>query len=198
MKKPMFWLFAGFLPLFAILLTSHSRSNPEKAPEVVENAATEALIKEGERLIHVLDCNICHSPKVFTDQGPRVDESRMLSGHPADMALPEIDKNQVGPGKWSMTNDHFTAWVGAWGISYAANITPDATGIGSWTLDHFKKAVREGKAKGLEGSRTLLPPMPWPAYSQLTDHELEAMFTYLQSIPPVSNVVPLPVTPDKL
>lgn len=30
-----------------------------------------------------------------------------------------------------------TAWVGPWGISYAANLTSDKTGIGNWQEENF-------------------------------------------------------------
>ncbi|MCB9297006.1 MAG: hypothetical protein H6559_28375 [Lewinellaceae bacterium] len=44
-----------------------------------------------------------------------------------------------------------------WGVSYAANLTSDDTGIYLWTEAQFFRAIREGKYKGLEGSRPLLP-----------------------------------------
>ncbi len=40
--------------------------------------------------------------------------------------------NLLHPGNWVATESNFSAWVGPWGISYAANLTPDnATGIGA-------------------------------------------------------------------
>ena len=45
------------------------------------------------------------------------------------------------------TNDDFTAWSGPWGVSFAANLTPDRnTGLrsGVWTEDLFIKALRTG------------------------------------------------------
>lgn len=86
-----------------------------------------------------------------------------------------------------------TAAAGPWGISYAANITSDETGIGAWKEEQFKKSVREGKLKGLDGARPLLPPMPWQNFRKLTDLDLKAIYTFLQSTTPVKNVVPQPV-----
>jgi mono/diheme cytochrome c family protein len=37
--------------------------------------------------------------------------------------------------------------------------------------------------------------MPWQMAGQMTDEDLEAVFTYLQSLPPVKNRVPAPVSP---
>jgi hypothetical protein len=95
---------------------------------------------------------------------------------------------------WFATTAGLTAWSGPWGISYAANLTPDTnTGLGIWTEEMFIRAIREGKHMGY--GRDLLPPMPWQYFSELTDEDLKAIFAYLRSIPPVQNRVPDPVPP---
>lgn len=38
--------------------------------------------------------------------------------------------------------------------------------------------------------------MPAPAYAQMTDEDLRAIFAYLQSIPARSNKVPEPLPPQ--
>jgi hypothetical protein len=43
--------------------------------------------------------------------------------------------------------------------------------------------------------RKILPPMPIPMYRNFTDADLEAIFTYLQSIPAIKNHVPEPLPP---
>jgi hypothetical protein len=91
-----------------------------------------------------------------------------------------------------------TAVAGPWGVSFSANLTADSTGIGNWTEAQFAIALRQGKSKGLEGNRMLLPPMPWPNYVNLTDADLKAMFTYLKSTKPIKNVVPAPIPPTQL
>lgn len=83
-----------------------------------------------------------------------------------------------------------TAIAGPWGISFTANITSDSTGIGMWTLDQFKKAFKEGKYKGLDNSRPLLPPMPRQNYKNIKDEDAEAIFAFLKSTKPVHNIVP--------
>jgi hypothetical protein len=157
--------------------------------------AGNTLIERGKYLVNVGGCHDCHSPKVFTPKGPMPDESRALSGHPADGKVPEVPNGVVSPDQWGAlaTND-FTAWAGPWGVSFARNLTPDvATGIGSWTEEIFIKALRTGKDMG-EG-RDILPPMPWPAYSQMTDGDLKAIFAYLKSLKPIENAVPDPIAP---
>ncbi len=76
------------------------------------------------------------------------------------------------------------------GVSYTANLTPDSTGLLGWKEDQFIYAIREGKFKGLPGSRAMLPPMPWQEYKNMTDGELKAIFAYLRTIKPIRNVVP--------
>jgi hypothetical protein len=97
-----------------------------------------------------------------------------------------------------MFGQHFTAAAGPWGVSFAANLTSDESGIGNWTEEQFFKAIREGKSKGMDNTRPLLPPMPWENFKNLTDDDLRAMFAYLKSTKPVRNVVPAPIPPTEL
>ena len=84
------------------------------------------------------------------------------------------------------------------GDTFAANITSHETGIGNWTEEQFRKAFTEGKSKGLEGTRPILPPMPWANYINIVDEDLKAIFAYLKSTNPVENAVPNPIPPGEL
>jgi mono/diheme cytochrome c family protein len=65
------------------------------------------------------------------------------------------------------------------------NITADPeTGIGTWTEEQFAQSVRFGTSP----HGPLAYPMP--KYSQLSDHEVKAIFTYLQSVPKIKNATP--------
>jgi mono/diheme cytochrome c family protein len=121
----------------------------------------------------------------------------MLSGFPSESPMVKFDSKLIKEG-FPMFYPDLTAGAGPWGVTFAANLTPDETGIGTWTEEQFKRALTEGKSKGLEGSRTLLPPMPWVNYTTLTNEEVHAIFSYLKSIKPVKNIVPNPITPDKM
>ena len=119
--------------------------------------------------------------------------SRMLSGHPEQMRAAAARRRPHGP--WvvaaAATN---TAWSGPWGMSFTANLTPDAeTGLGKWTLRNFTDTIRTGRHLGR--GRPILPPMPIPMYKHFTDEDLEAVFIYLQTIPAVKNHVPEPLPP---
>lgn len=129
--------------------------------------------------------------------GPEVIPDLLLSGYPSDRPVVKFDSKLIKEG-FPMLYPDLTAAAGPWGISFAGNLTPDDTGIGNWTEEQFKKAITEGKFKGLDGSRTLLPPMPWQNLKSLTNDEIHAIFMYLKSIKPVKNIVPSPVTPDKM
>lgn len=70
------------------------------------------------------------------------------------------------------------------GSVFTTNITPDPeTGIGSYTLADFDRAVRHGVA--LDGHR-LYPAMPYPSYAALTDEDVAALYAYfMQEVQPV-------------
>jgi hypothetical protein len=102
-----------------------------------------------------------------------------------------VDTSEVKKG-WTLFNEDLTAAVGPWGVSFSANLTSDPTGIGNWSEEQFLKAIREGKLKGVEGTRPILPPMPWQNFRNMTDEDLKAIFAFLKSTKPVRNVVPGP------
>jgi len=113
--------------------------------------------------------------------------TRMLSGHPEQVGRLEAVRAPEG-WAWSAAPTN-TAFSGAWGVSYTANLTPDQnTGLGIWTEDMFISAIRTGRHMGV--SRPINPPMPWPMYRNATDDDLKAVFAYLRTIKPVTNHVP--------
>lgn len=151
-------------------------------------------VKWGKYPVTIAGCNDCHSPKKMTDHGPELDSNLLLSGHPAQLPPPDINQKGV-ESKGLVVTSGLTAWVGAWGISYTANLTSDATGIGNRKEEQFIYALREGKLKGLAGSRSLLPPMPWQMFKHMTDDELKAIFAFLKTTRPIKNILPPPVPP---
>jgi cytochrome c553 len=186
------------LTILIIVLAVFLSFNPDAAKAKSSTGASSALIKKGQYLVNLGGCNDCHSPKVFTNIGPEPDTTRLLSGYPANSKLPEVDLSMIGPDKWGglCTND-LTGWVGPWGASFTANLTPDATtGIGLWTQDMFVKAMRTGKHMG--AGRPILPPMPWQNFAHVSDEDLAAIFAYLKSLKPIKNRVPVPIVPEDL
>jgi mono/diheme cytochrome c family protein len=195
-KKGIAVMLAAGLVFFAV----HCTTSTKEQPLVKDIAAEPAVsIEKGQRLVTAGGCNDCHSPKSFTPFGPKIDSTRMLSGHPENAPLPKIDLNSLKPGNWVNFSPDLTAIVGPWGMSYTANITSDsATGIGAWTEANFVNAIRKGKHMGMDNGRPIMPPMPWENLNQLSDEELKSIFAFLKSTPPVRNRVHQPFTPDEV
>lgn len=103
----------------------------------------------------------------------------------------KLEKGQIKPG---------TEFAGGFRFCYAgkcatsANITPDReTGIGSISKEDFinkfafyRDPVAQNIKVGSGGNNT---PMPWILYSGMTNEDIGAIYTYLRSIPPISNRV---------
>jgi mono/diheme cytochrome c family protein len=162
--------------------------------QVAQRPATESAVQRGRYLVTIGGCNDCHTPWKLTDKGPGPDGTRLLSGHPQGVGIDSPAALPPGPwgyaGSWDMT-----AWSGPWGVSFAANLTPDdETGIGAWSEQAFIAAMRTGKHLG--AGRPILPPMPWEDVGHATDEDLRAMFAYLKSIEPIKNHVPAPLPPQ--
>jgi len=154
------------------------------------------FVKRGEYLATVGGCNDCHTPKVQNPQGiPVPDQARLLSGHPENLPYPKWSPDDIqNRHALAMTNEMMTAWAGPWGVSFAANLTPDKeTGIQEWSETMFIQAMRTGKHQGQPNGRDILPPMPWFNIKQATDDDLKAIWAYLRSLPAVKNRVPFPV-----
>jgi mono/diheme cytochrome c family protein len=179
----------------ALLMAGFSTKTPALPSVVRHIPPDQALIKRGEYLVTIMGCNDCHSPKVMGPQGPEPESDKLLSGYPAGRPLPSRSADALKD--WVLFNGDNTAAVGPWGVSFAANLTSDPTGIGNWTEEQFKRALTQGKAKGLASNRMLLPPMPWPNYRTMKDGDLKAVFAYLKSTKPVPNVVPAPIPPSR-
>ena len=182
----------------AVAIAGCNSAPPAQAPstsEVPPAAPALSHVERGKKLIIGGGCHDCHTPKKIGPNGPEADMDRMLSGHPESEGVPQPFKPIKGSPYVIHINGHLTAWSGDWGVSFAANLTPDMnTGLGIWTEDMFVRAIKTGRHMG--ASRPILPPMPWNWYGQLPEDDLKAMFAYLKSIKPIQNRVPVPLTPD--
>lgn len=70
------------------------------------------------------------------------------------------------------------------GVVYGSNLTPDdATGIGTWSADHFWRALHNGRSKD---GRLLNPAFPYANFTQVTREDSDALFAYLMSLPAVA------------
>jgi hypothetical protein len=192
MKKP---IVTYVIIAAAMMLLTECGQKPKQETMAPVAPTKEQLIQKGQYLVTIMGCNDCHSPKKMGPQGPEIIPELMLSGYPADRPLPKVDVAAIKKG-WIMLNEDLTAAAGPWGVSFAGNLTSDPTGIGNWPEENFKRALKEGKFKGLPGSRTLLPPMPWTNFVNIKDEDVTAIFAYLKSTNPVKNVVPAAIAPQ--
>ena len=188
----------GLLTLFALFsMAIAQQSKTSKKMQTVKERATGSVQSQknlGQYLVTVSGCNDCHSPKQSFVPYPAPDSARLLSGHPANENIPTVPTNIIGPTAWgALTTNDLTAWAGPWGVSYPANLTPDqTTGMGAWTEQTFIQAMHTGKHMG--AGRDILPPMPWYNLAKAKDADLRAIYSYLKSIPAITNQVPQPVT----
>ena len=199
MKKNNYFnvLFAATCIALIVTSCSNSTQKPAENNAAVKTVSPEDMVKHGEYLVTIMGCNDCHSPKKMGPNGPEIIPELLLSGYPSDRPVIKFDNPLLKEG-FGMFYPDLTAAAGPWGVSFAANLTPDQSGIGTWTEEQFKKALIQGKFKGIEGARMLLPPMPWFNYIVLKDEDVSAIFAYLKSIKPVVNVVPQPIPPDQM
>ncbi len=186
---------AAVLSFFVLSCQNDTQSVGNNEQQPVDLAKNP--VERGKYLVEIMGCNDCHSPKRMGEKGPEIIPELMLSGYPADRPVVEFDTTMTNKG-FGIFYPDLTGAAGPWGISFAANLTPDDSGIGSWSKEQFKKALTQGKFKGLDNSRMLLPPMPWINYINIEDEDIYAMFAYLKSIPAVKNVVPAPIPPGDI
>ena len=73
------------------------------------------------------------------------------------------------------------------GAIMTPNLTPDdTTGIGRWSKDNFARAMHEGRRPD---GVYLYPAFPYPYYTKVTRADTDAIYDYLRTLTPVSNLV---------
>jgi mono/diheme cytochrome c family protein len=133
-------------------------------PRDIRIERTAERLARGKYIFNLADCDGCHSPRDFSRFDGPVIESRRGSGTvmPPEMGLP--------------------------GVVAPPNITPDLeTGIGKWTDGERVRAIREGVDRD---GRALFPMMPYASFRHMSDEDVYSLVAYLDSLPPVRNVVP--------
>jgi mono/diheme cytochrome c family protein len=70
------------------------------------------------------------------------------------------------------------------GTIYSSNITPDAgTGIGRWSEDAFRRAMRSGVNRD---GQHLYPTFPYDHFTNVSDQDDAALYAFLMTRPPVN------------
>ena len=77
------------------------------------------------------------------------------------------------------------------GTFRAPNITPDREhGIGGWSQEEFKTALRAGVGRHGE---YLFPVFPYTSFTKMTDRDVEDLYAYMMSLP----AIPVPNKPHE-
>ena len=70
------------------------------------------------------------------------------------------------------------------GTVLSANLTPDASGLKGWSADQFYRAMHEGISANGDH---LYPAFPYNYFAKMPRADTDALFAWLQSLPPVAN-----------
>jgi mono/diheme cytochrome c family protein len=131
-------------------------AHPQAYKKGVERPSENDPVIYGRYLVAVIGCYHCHSSKVMG----------------LDYADPENSKGFLAGGIKLKTPEGKRI--------FGPNLTPDKeTGIGNFTKEDFRNAVREGITPS---GRKLSPPMG--QWKSLTDKQVDAIYTYLLSLEP--------------
>jgi mono/diheme cytochrome c family protein len=125
---------------------------------------TSDILAYGKYLVNAASCVDCHSRK---DNGKNIPGSEF--GGSMEFKTPA-------------------------GIVRSANITPDMeTGIGKWDkhtfVQRFRAYADSNYVPAAMTPNDLNSPMPWMMYAGMSKSDLEAIYTYLRSLGPISNAV---------
>jgi mono/diheme cytochrome c family protein len=131
---------------------------------LAKDAADYAAAERGRYLASVA-CLNCHTEEVVLPNG-------MI-----DHDNPNLDK-AFGGGK-EYTFEHLQP------KHTSVNLTPDATGLASWSVDDIVAAMRSNTEKGT--SRAFCNTHPGDAYKMMADDDLRDIAIYIHTLPPVKN-----------
>ena len=74
------------------------------------------------------------------------------------------------------------------GDVFSSNLTVSAEhGLGQWSLKDFENAMQWGRSRN---GRLLLPAFPYNHTSALTSSDVQALFAWLQTVPPIEQAQP--------
>lgn len=137
------------------------------------------VIAHGKYIATIAGCTSCHTPYTADFQKP-----------PQDLTIEQIQmlafngKDALDQDKLLSGNQPFD--LGPAGIVYSRNLTPDEeTGLGKWTDDQIRTAVKTG---ALPNGSVLFPLMPYHVFNGMADADLDAVIAYLRSVKAVKSL----------
>ena len=133
---------------------------PEPLTAPVSEPAFKTAADRGKYLARIGQCEGCHTPN-----DPKTEQP--------------IPAMMFGGGQ------RFKSTPDSWGDVHSANITSDPSGISYYTPELFVQVIRTGAVV----ARKLNPVMPHAYFRNMTDEDLQAIFAYLRTLPPVKHRV---------
>ncbi len=147
-------------PSFLVKFLSHVAFFPTPYPSApIAIPAVTDKVAYGKYVVEALECYACHSKdfKTMNELEPEKSEGYLGGGN----MLRQMNGTPI----------------------YSSNLTSDdETGIGNWSVDEFKRTLRDGFRK--DGS---LVRYPMTRMAELTDEETDAIYAYLRSVPKLHN-----------
>jgi mono/diheme cytochrome c family protein len=138
-------------------------------------------VAHGKYIATIAGCTSCHTPyKAEYNQPPENLTLEQIQNIAFDERAAHDPEKLLAGGR--------VFDLGPAGMVFTRNLTPDQqTGIGAWTDDQIKLAIKTGID---DEGKVLFPVMPYHVYSGMADADLEAVIAYLHSVKAVSNQVP--------
>ena len=153
------------------------------------------MVGLGSYLVNVAgDCNGCHTASPVTEYAQ--------GGNPYLLSPAFTGTKKINPATYLGGGSSFGVFgPGPKAEIISRNLTPDSTGRaeGGNTLSDFKLIIRTGQdldhrhpscsaqitnnCLSFPFNGELLQVMPWPNFQNMTDRQLEAIYTFLSSIP---------------
>lgn len=134
-------------------------------------------VAQGEYIVNIAGCASCHTPYEEQYMQPELSEEDLRTVSLFEAVAQDRENRWLAGGR--------PLDLGPAGVVFTPNITSDEeTGIGAWTDEEIKSALKTGINR--DGKR-MHPIMP--SYAGMADSDLEALVAYLRTVEPVSNSV---------
>lgn len=168
--------------LFCLIQTGAARAGGQEITPSDSAGLPNKIWKRGLAIAPVT-LNLTGKDKVLVGEGSYLVNTMCVDCHTNPAFAPGGDPFSGQPEKINATN--YLAGGEHFGPFTSANITPDSKGLpAGLTLDQFKQMLRSGFDPARHPQfGPFLQVMPWPAFSKLTDDDLDAIYEYLRAVP---------------
>ncbi|MFZ2452010.1 MAG: plastocyanin/azurin family copper-binding protein [Methylovulum miyakonense] len=167
--------------------TYHCAFHPGMTGSIIVRTSEETRINIGKNIVTGANAVLPITLKKTTDQVYQGSYIVNTQGSCADChSCPtyKAGRNPFNGERKQFNSTTYLAGGVAFGPFVSRNLTPNINGKpAGMTLAQFKGTLRTGHSPN-NPPGTLLQVMPWPIYGQMSDYDLEAIYAYLQSIPP--------------